>query len=55
MSFFAPGLNVAWELIYTLSDIFLEAHGPPAGIKLAQAVANAARAKWESAKKERHA
>lgn len=42
MPFFALGLNFAWELIYTLSDIFLEAHGPLVGINLVQAIANAA-------------
>ena len=33
MPFFALGLNFAWELIYTLADIFLEAHGPLVGSK----------------------
>lgn len=42
MPFFALGLNFSWELIYTLSDIFLEAHGPLVGMNLVQAVANAA-------------
>ena len=41
MPFFALGLNFAWELIYTLSDIILEAHGPPVGLTLAQVVVNA--------------
>lgn len=42
MPFFALGLNFAWELIYTLADIFLEAHGPLVGMNLIQAIANAA-------------
>ena len=41
MPFFALGLNFAWELIYTLADIFLEAHGPLVGMTLVQAIANA--------------
>lgn len=41
MPFFALGLNFAWELIYTLSDIFLQAHGPLVGMNLLQAIANA--------------
>ena len=42
MPFFALGLNFAWELIYTLSDILFEAHGPLAGMTLLQTIANAA-------------
>ena len=42
MPFWALGLNFAWELIYTVSDIFFEAHGPLEGMTLVQAVANAA-------------
>ena len=42
MSFWALGLNFAWEMIYTVSDIFLEAHGPLVGMTLVQAIANAA-------------
>lgn len=42
MPFFALGLNFAWELIYTVSDIFLEAHGPLVGMTLVQTIANAA-------------
>lgn len=42
MPFFALGLNFAWELIYTLADIFLEAHGPLTGMTLVQTIANAA-------------
>lgn len=42
MPFFALGLNFAWELIYTLSDIFFEAHGPLVGMTLLQTIANAA-------------
>lgn len=42
MPFFALGLNFAWELIYTIADIFFEAHGPLAGMTLAQSIANAA-------------
>lgn len=41
MPFFALGLNFTWELIYTVSDIFLEAHGPLVGMNAAQAVVNA--------------
>lgn len=40
-AFFALGLNFAWELIYTLSDIFLEAHGPLTGLTLVQVIVNA--------------
>ena len=42
MPFWAIGLNVAWEAIYTYSDLFLGAHGPLTGMTLAQTVANAA-------------
>lgn len=42
MPFFALGLNFAWELIYTLADIFLQVHGPLTGMTLAQTIANAA-------------
>lgn len=42
MPFWALGLNFAWELIYTVSDIFLKAHGPLEGMNLVQAAANAA-------------
>lgn len=42
MPFWALGLNFAWELIYTVSDIFLGAHGPLEGMNLVQAAANAA-------------
>ena len=42
MPFWALGLNVAWEAIYTYSDLFLGAHGPLTGMTLAQTVANAA-------------
>jgi len=42
MPFWALGLNFAWELIYTISDIFLEAHGPLEGMTLVQSIANAA-------------
>lgn len=42
MPFFALGLNFAWELIYTVADIFLKAHGPLAGMTLVQSIANAA-------------
>lgn len=42
MPFFALGLNFAWELIYTLSDILLKAHGPLVGMTLVQTIANAA-------------
>lgn len=41
MPFFALGLNFAWELIYTVSDFFLDAHGPLVGMTLAQSIANA--------------
>lgn len=41
MPLFALGLNFAWELIYTLADIFLEAHGPLTGITLVQVIVNA--------------
>lgn len=41
MPLFALGLNFAWELIYTLADIFLEAHGPLTGLTLVQAIVNA--------------
>lgn len=41
MPFFALGLNFAWELIYTVADIFFEAHGPLVGMTLAQATVNA--------------
>lgn len=41
MPFFALGLNFAWELIYTLADIFIEAHGPLTGLTLAQVIVNA--------------
>lgn len=42
MPLFALGLNFAWELIYTVSDIFWEAHGPLVGMNLVQVIANAA-------------
>ena len=42
MPFFALGLNVAWEAVYTYSDIFLAAHGPLTGMTLVQTIANAA-------------
>lgn len=42
MPFWALGLNVAWEAIYTYSDIFLAAHGPLEGMTLIQTIANAA-------------
>lgn len=42
MPFFALGFNFAWELIYTVSDIFLEAHGPLTGMNGIQAAVNAA-------------
>lgn len=42
MPFFALGLNFAWELIYTVADIFLKAHGPLVGMTLVQSIANAA-------------
>lgn len=42
MPFFALGLNFAWEFIYTVSDIFFEAHGPLEGMTLVQTIANAA-------------
>lgn len=42
MPFWALGLNVAWEAVYTYSDIFLGAHGPLTGMTLVQTVANAA-------------
>ena len=40
MPFFALGLNFAWELIYSISDIFLEAHGPLVGMTAIQATVN---------------
>ena len=42
MPLFALGLNFAWELIYTVSDIFFEAHGPLVGMTIVQTIANAA-------------
>lgn len=42
MPFWALGLNFSWELLYTLSDIFLQAHGPLTGMTLVQTIANAA-------------
>lgn len=42
MPFWALGLNVAWETIYTYSDIFLGAHGNLSGMTLVQTIANAA-------------
>ena len=42
MPFFALGLNFAWELIYTVADIFYKAHGPLVGMTLVQSIANAA-------------
>lgn len=42
MPFFALGLNFAWELIYTVSDIAFEAHGPLEGMTLVQTIANGA-------------
>lgn len=41
MPFFALGLNFAWEMIYTVSDIVLEAHGPLIGMNAIQVVVNA--------------
>lgn len=41
MPFGALGLNFAWELIYTVSDVVFEAHGPLEGMNLAQTVVNA--------------
>lgn len=41
MPFFALGLNFAWELIYTVADIFFGAHGALTGMNLAQAIVNA--------------
>ena len=41
MPFFALALNVAWEAIYTYSDIFLNAHGELTGMTLVQTIANA--------------
>lgn len=40
MPLFALGLNFAWEAIYSYSDIFLGAHGPIAGMNIAQVSAN---------------
>ena len=40
MPFWALALNITWEAIYSYSDIFLGAHGPLAGITVAQAVVN---------------
>lgn len=42
MPFWALGLNFAWEFIYAVSDIFLEAHGPLNGMNAVQAYVNAA-------------
>ena len=42
MPFFALGLNVAWEAVYTYSDFFLGEHGPLVGMTLVQSIANAA-------------
>lgn len=41
MPFIALGLNFAWELIYTFSDVFLNAHGPLSGLTAVQAGVNA--------------
>ncbi|WP_195251535.1 transmembrane-type terpene cyclase [Romboutsia sp. 1001713B170207_170306_H8] len=41
MPLFALGLNLAWEAIYSFSDIFLAAHGPLEGLNLIQAYFNA--------------
>ena len=41
MPLFALGLNLAWEAIYSFSDIFLVAHGPLEGLNLIQAYVNA--------------
>lgn len=41
MPFFALGLNIAWESIYTVEDIFFGAHGELTGMTLAQAIVNA--------------
>lgn len=41
MPFLALGLNLAWEMIYTISDIFLEAHGPLIGMNAIQVTVNA--------------
>lgn len=40
MPFWALTLNITWEIIYSYSDIFLEAHGPLTGINVAQSVVN---------------
>lgn len=40
MPFFALGLNFTWELLYTLADIFLNAHGPLTGINQIQVIVN---------------
>lgn len=40
MPFFALALNFAWEFIYTVSDVFLEAHGPLEGMAWAQVIVN---------------
>lgn len=41
MPLFALGLNFAWEVIYSFSDIFLGAHGPLEGLNAIQAYVNA--------------
>lgn len=41
MPLFALGLNFAWEVIYSFSDIFLGAHGPLEGITAIQTYVNA--------------
>lgn len=40
MPFWALGLNFAWELIYTVSDIVFESHGAVVGITMAQVIVN---------------
>lgn len=40
MPFFALGLNLAWEAVYTFSDIFFLAHDPLVGMNLIQVIVN---------------
>lgn len=40
MPFFALGLNLTWETVYTFSDIFFLAHGPLIGMNLIQVIVN---------------
>lgn len=40
MPLFALALNIAWESICSISDIFFGAHGPLVGLNAAQAVVN---------------